>query len=100
MFIDDTAVIKKWVTLEIEKVKEGLVEEFRPKIEKHKNELGKIWSQNLLVPDIIGPEGTGCNHESLSAYIKYNESQRGVVSEEMKENMEIVCKTESKKVVK
>ena len=40
MFIDDTAVIKKWVTSEIEKVKEELLGEFRPKIEKHKNELG------------------------------------------------------------
>lgn len=60
MLIDDTTVIKNWVTQEIKKCREELLEEFRPKIQRQGNDLGKIWSQNLLVPDIIGPEGTGC----------------------------------------
>ena len=73
MLIDDTSVIKKWVHEEIEALKAELLEEFRPKLQRHGNEIGKIWSENLLVPDIIGPDGTGCKHENLCEYIKYNE---------------------------
>ena len=37
MKMDDTSVIKNWVTQEIETVKEELIEEFRPKILNYGN---------------------------------------------------------------
>ena len=55
MEIDDSKVIRKWIMEQIGEAKKELQEDIKARVQTVKTDLNKVWSQNLLVPDLVGP---------------------------------------------
>ena len=64
---------------QIMELKKELKFDCREKYIKNSYQISKIWTENLRVPDIIGAKD--CQFENLIDYVKFNEDNRGVVSD-------------------
>lgn len=59
--------------------------DFNNKFERHNFEFNKIWSENLLVPELIGPNE---KFENYVEYARFNEGNRYVITQEHRTVME------------
>jgi len=61
--------MKNWVYEQILDLKTELRTEMKDRVSTLRKEVDLVVVKNLLVPELIGPDGTGCKNDSLSAYI-------------------------------
>lgn len=69
--------MKNFIYLQMLDLKKEMRTEMKDRVAVLKKEIDKIVSQNLLIPDLVGPEGTGCKNDSLSTYILDLEQRMG-----------------------
>lgn len=67
MHMDDTSVIKKWVSAELVKLEESLRNEYRSELRMLNHKMDKVWDENLLVPGLVG-ENEMCLYQNLKEY--------------------------------
>ena len=67
--IDDTEVIKAWVTKRIEEAKVEMEEKAQAASQGVKVKLNRIFSENLQVPELIGSKASGCRYQNLREWI-------------------------------
>lgn len=65
----EASEMKNWVYEQLLDMKREMRAEMKDRVSLLKRELDQIVAKNLLIPELIGPDGTGCKNDSLSAYI-------------------------------
>ena len=68
--IEDTDAVKDWVRVKIQEAKEEMTEAIQKKYEPLSKKCTRIERDNLLVPDLIGPKGTGTKFQNLKEWIQ------------------------------
>ena len=66
MELNDDSKMKGHVKRQIDSLRTELQDEFREGLGDHKEQLRKIWTENLHIESFLGPR---CTHESLVDYI-------------------------------
>ena len=67
--MEEASIMKNWVYEQILDLKNELRTEMKDRVSTLRKEVDLVVVKNLLVPELIGPDGTGCKNDSLSAYI-------------------------------
>lgn len=67
--MEEASIMKNWVYEQILDLKNELRTEMKDRVSMLRKEVDLVVVKNLLVPELIGPDGTGCKNDSLSAYI-------------------------------
>ena len=84
--MDKSKVDLTYFEEQIAEIRNELKKECRDKYIKNSYQINKIWTEQLRVPEIIGPKD--CQFESLIDYVKFNEASRGIVSDKQQEAMQ------------
>ena len=67
--IDDTSVIKDWVMKRIDEAKAEMEDKVQTACQAISKKLNRIFSENLLVPELIGSKVSGCKYPNLREWI-------------------------------
>jgi len=67
--IDDSDVIKAWVMKRIDEAKVEMEDKAQAACQAVRTKLNRIFSENLLVPELIGSKVSGCKYPNLREWI-------------------------------
>ena len=80
--------MKNWVYEQLLDLKREMRVEMKERVALFKKDFDQVVAKNLLIPELIGPEGTGCKNDSLSAYILDLEQRLGGNDAALKERFD------------
>jgi len=75
MRVDDSDVLKKYIGEQITELKTELTDKLKGFNVSTIRKFEKITGENLLIPNIIGPEGTGCPFKNMKEWVLNTEAK-------------------------